>query len=247
MKNLFSYISPQKRFNPEHRLMVEVQIDNSLDYWDKNDIVLLTNFPFEYHGIKAVVGPDSLINKTYNKKISGIMNSKINSISYLLKQKIITELTWEHDLDCFQIAPLDLPPIEADIGVTGYGIFPESKLVPLGKNYDFRVNFGSVFFKPESRNIYQLLLEKIEKENLFGEDAMTIIIDENPNIRSRIQFMNQTYNIGMRYVRSNIAISEKPIRVLHFPPNNQAALSRFSRIMPKKLSRMLNDRFNKTI
>src|SRR3989344_3972047 len=133
MKNLLVYISPDKTYLPEYAKMIEVQIDNSLLFWNKEDIILFTNFPWEYHGIKALVGPDNLINESYATNERGIINSKINAIIYLLENKIIEQLTWFHDFDSFQLAPLDLPPIVGDIGVTCNGIYPESKLIPLGR------------------------------------------------------------------------------------------------------------------
>lgn len=244
MKNLLVYISPNKKFNPEHELMIEVQIDNSLDYWSKDDIILLSNFSYEYHGIKAIVAPDELINKSYNINERGIINSKINAIIYLLENKIINDLTWFHDVDSFQLAPLDLPPINADLGVTCYGIYPEDRLTPLGNSYKTRTNFGNVFFKPGSLDIFKMLLGRMDKDNLYEEDAMTLMIDENyNNIAPRVQIMNQTYNIGMRCVRSNIAIADKPLRIAHFPPNNLEVLHRFGRIIPTDLFKMLKDRF----
>jgi hypothetical protein len=244
LKNLLIYISPDKKFNPEHELMIQVQIDNSLKFWRKEDIILFTNFPFEYNGIKAIVGPDNLINKSYLTNKRGVINSKVNAIIYLLENKIINGLTWFHDFDSFQLSDLDLPVINGDIGVVCYGIYPQNRLTPLGKDYKYRVNFGNFFFKPESLDIFKLLLDKMEKDNLYEEDAMTILFAENyHDISNRVQIMNQTYNIGMRYVRSNIQIAEKPIKIAHFPPHNPKVLKKFSSILPPDLYKMLYEKF----
>ncbi len=244
IKNLLIYISPNKSFNPEHKLMLEAQIENSLDYWDKKDLILFTNFEYEFKGIKAIVGPDSLINKSYGKNKRGIINSKINAIIYMIENKIINGLTWFHDFDCFQLAALDLPSIKKDIALTCYGLYPKNRLTNLGKNFKFRINFGSVFFKPEAIDILKILLDLMDKDNLYEEDAMTILLDENKNdLLSRVQIMNQTYNIGMRYVRSNIANSEKPLRVAHFPPHDPKILNKFKAIIPAKLTKILDEKF----
>lgn len=245
MKNLLVYISPNHKFNPEHELMCEVQIDNSLDFWQKEDILLLTNFPYEYHGVKSIVAPENLINKSFETNPRGIINSKINAIIYLLENKIIIDQTWFHDFDSFQLLPLDLPEITGDLGVVCYGIYPENRLRPLGKNYEHRVNFGNVFFKPQSVDIFKLLLTKMDETGLYEEDAMTVLLGENTNnIKSRIDIMNQTYNIGLRCVRSNIAIADKPIRVAHFPPNDERVLHKFTKILPPKLGAMLKAKFS---
>lgn len=243
MKNLLVYISPNKTFNPEHAKMVEVQIDNSLDYWDRQDIILLTNFSYEYNGIKAIVPNEDLINKSYEINKRGIINSKINAIIYLLKNKIINELTWFHDFDAFQLHDLNLPKIYTDMGVLTYGLYPQNRLTKLNKDYKYRINFGNIFFKPESLDIFETLLRKMDEENLYEEDAMTVLLGDNESILKRVQIMNQTYNIGMRYVRSNIGLADKPIKVAHFPPHNTRVLKKFSTILPTKLNKILHEKF----
>ena len=109
-----TYVNPSKKFGENDRKMVEIQIDNSLDFWDPKDIMLVTNFPFEYNGIKAIVIPDELCCSV------NVKTSKIGIIVYLLENRILNELAWVHDLDAFQLAPLDLPPLDRDIGFIDY-------------------------------------------------------------------------------------------------------------------------------
>lgn len=244
MKNLLVYISPDKKFIHEYELMLEAQIDNSSDYWRLEDTILLTNFPYEYHGVKALVGPDSLINKAYSTQNRGIINSKVNGIIYLLENKIINELTWFHDFDSFQLVPLDLPHIRGDVGVLTYGIYPESRLIPLAGSYKYRINFGNVFFTPKALDIFKMLLVRMDRDELYEEDAMTLLLAENYlNIAPRVQIMNQTYGIGRRCIPNNIAIADKPIRVAHFPAYYPQVLSEFKEVLPPKLFKMLGDRF----
>lgn len=245
MKNLMVYISPNKKFNHEHELMMEVQIENSFDLgWKLEDIILLTNFSYEYKDVKAIVGPDSLINKSYDTNKRGIINSKINAFIYLLENKIINEFTWFHDVDSFQLAPLDLPEIKGDLGVTCYGIYPKNRLTNLGKDYQYRINFGNVFFKSNSLDIFKMLLAKMDRDGLYEEDAMTVMYGENYKVLAdRIQIMNQTYNIGMRCVRSNSEIADKPLKIAHFPPHNKQVLMKFSKLLPDKLFNMLYAKF----
>jgi hypothetical protein len=65
MKNFISYINPQHHFLDKHVPMMEAQIDNALEYWDRKDIIVLTNFSYEYNGIKSIVAPDELINNEW--------------------------------------------------------------------------------------------------------------------------------------------------------------------------------------
>lgn len=244
IKNMLVYISPYKRLNPEHELMLEVQIDNSLQFWAREDLIVLTNFPYEYNGVQAIEVPDSLINKSFETNKRGIINSKVDAMIYAIETGIVDGLTWFHDFDSFQLAELDLPDIEKDMGIVCYGLYPESRLTNLGRKYEHRVNFGNVFIKPASLEILKTLLAKMDQTGLYEEDAMTLLLaDETSNIASRVQIMDQTYNIGMRYVRSNIAIAEKPLRVAHFPPNDPRALAKFKNILPAKLSQLLTHKF----
>ena len=56
MKCLLIYISPSNGFDKEHEELTKIQIDNSLDLgWKPGEIILVTNFPWEYRGIKATV------------------------------------------------------------------------------------------------------------------------------------------------------------------------------------------------
>jgi hypothetical protein len=244
MKNLLIYISPNHQFNPEHAKMIEVQIENSLDYWDRDDIVLLTNFPYEYKGIKAILGTDNLINSQYWTHPRGIINSKINGIIYLLENKLIDELTWFHDFDAFQLAPLDLPEIK-DIGLVCYGVYPPSKLHPLNGRKDFkhRINCGNIFFKPESLDIFKQLLFKMDSEGLYEEDAFTLMVDANRNnFMDRVSIMNQTYNLGIRCLKDNIKIADKPLRVSHFPPHEKWR-EKFRPILGDKLNSLIDEKF----
>lgn len=255
MKNLFTFISPTRSLDDYHQKLIEVQLDNSLQYWNKSDILLAFNFPFEYKGIKSVVIPD-LINSQYPKNPRAIICSKVNVFIYLLENKILNELAWYHDFDAFQLADLVLPPITKDLGIVCYGFYPQwifhywgkmegdlGKDLPLTE-YGFprRVNFGNIFIKPESLDIFKVLLEKMDKEGLYEEDAMTLLMDK---FQDRIQIMNQTYNLGIRLLRSNVEIADKPLRIAHFPPSYPKWLNKFRRYLPEDLSKLLDEKFTR--
>lgn len=256
MKNLHTFLAPEGKLDHTHRKMIEVQIENDLEYWKLEDIIFAANFPFEYKGVKAIEIPSSLMNKQFPANPRAMINSKVNIIIYLLENKLINELTWYHDFDAFQLAPLDVK-LDKDMGVVCYGFYPPQMFHywgksdgPLGKDfkltpqgYPQRINFGNVFFKPESLDIFKTLLEKMDSENLYEEDAMTLLL-ENPEIEKRVQIMNQTYNIGIRYIKSNIEIADKPLKVAHFPPNKPRWFRRFKPLLPRKLRKALEKRFD---
>ena len=221
-----TYTHWQRRFTPEYVPMVEAQIDNSLDYWAPEDIIIATNFPYEYKGIKSIVVPQELY--SYFHK----MASKPGIIAYLLENKIIDELTWVHDFDAFQLTELNPPEITHDLALTSYGYKPE-------------INTGSMFFKPEALDIFKLMWNRALRYQTFDEMALQIMIDHNVNyINSRIQMLDQTFNIGIRCTKTIYRDAEKPIRIAHFPPYEDRWMNKMRILLPEKLSKMLDEKFH---
>jgi hypothetical protein len=254
MVNLHTYISPDGKMDEKHTKMIKVQIDNALQYWDRKDILWAANFDYEYNGVKTLRIPD-LINSQYPENPRAIINSKVNVFIYLLENKILKDAAWYHDYDAFQLAPLDVK-FEKDLGCVTYGIYPqwifkywgkgEGKLGenPTMTEFGFprRINFGSVFFKPEALDIFKALLERMDRDKYYEEDAMTVMLEEGQYL-DRVQIMNPTYNLGIRCLRDNIKIAEKPLKIAHFPPNQERWLAKFQHILPEYLKNRLNAEF----
>ena len=120
VKNILVYTSTNREFSEENQTLVKVQIDNSLSLgWLRKDILLYTNFPYEYNGVRATVVDDRLqfrFDKTGNK---------ILVIHDLFKNNALRPgLYWYHDFDAFQnhkITEKELGLDGVDIGLTGYG------------------------------------------------------------------------------------------------------------------------------
>ena len=69
MKQLLIYIGPTDKFDDEHEVLTKIQIDNSLDLgWKKEDILLVTNFPYEYNDHTKV---GEQLRRTYSKSLDG--------------------------------------------------------------------------------------------------------------------------------------------------------------------------------
>lgn len=225
MKNLMTYVNPSRKFGENDGKMVEVQIDNSLDYWKKEDILLVTNFPYVYKGVAALVVPDELCCKV------NVKTSKIGIIIYLLKNKILEDLTWVHDLDSFQLAPLDLPPLDRDIGFIDYF-------------YDPLINTGNIFFKPTALDVFKWINDEIHKWNKVDELVLPKMIQTNKNgILSRFRKLNVTYNVGMRQTERLAEFAEKPVKIAHFPPFEPETLDSFRFLLPPKLTKLLDEKF----
>jgi hypothetical protein len=225
MKNLLIYISPEKKFNAENEAYIKIQIDNSLHYWYKEDILLATNFPYEYLGVKSLVVPDSLFSKISRCAI------KINVICYLLENKLIDDIAWFHDTEAWQIAPLNLM-LEKELGLTDYG-------------WSDKWNGGSMFFKPTALDIFKLWRDKINKLGLDDERSLMDLTRRNyKDINSRIQRMNITYNIGKRRINENFSRADKPLKVLHFHPYRENLLNKFEPLLPDNLKSLMYEYTN---
>ena len=224
MKNLLIYFNPQKEFEPEYGELTKIQIDNSLDLgWKKEDIVLSTNFPYEYKGIKAiVVGPGDYEVFDSNK------SSKIPVINWLFTNGFIEdELYWFHDHDAFQLIPFEIN-LETDAAFT---LFRQPKIW----------NAGSFFFKKSAEDIFTDIWYYMNKRKTNEQDALTHMWDNNiNNINNRYKLMDIAYNMGIYNIRHNLKGAQLPIKVAHFHPHKKHHLNLFRDMLPTKLMEIFN-------
>jgi len=209
MKNLLIYVNPKKEFDDEHKILAKIQIDNSLELgWKKEDIVLATNFDYEYKGVKSiVVGDDNFC--SFNP-----LSTKTVTVIYLIENGMIekNELYWVHDLDAYQLEKINEQEIGLDatkVGLTTYGWSPKWCL-------------GSYFFRENSKNFFKLLKDKIYDIRDEDERALVALTKDNVgNINDMIKVLNISYQFGMRNVKYNYRLTTKPIKVIHFHPSKR--------------------------
>lgn len=227
MKNLMIFINPAKKFFGEPETLIRIQIDNSLDLgWKKEDIILATNFDFEYNGVKSIVVKDENFVPFY------IQGSKHKTILELKERGFIkeNELYWFHDLDAYQsevISPSEIMMEEADMALTDYGRLK-------------RLNTGSVFFKSsivdiiealsKTQNLFKLGDEQAldvllygvreNEQKLFNFDTDVLMkIPKVSNISNRIKRINITYNFTYFDLIYCYKTAIKPIKIVHFHPD----------------------------
>lgn len=217
----------------EPATLVKIQIDNSLDLgWEKEDIILATNFPFKYNGVKSIVVSDQ------NNWLQDKRQNKHTAILELFTRGVINklnpgELYWFHDLDAYQsetITEFELGMEDADMALCDYG-------------WREKWSTGSIFFTPGARNIFKGLLQTMSFFKSTDEITLMMLMNkltkeetdelkqrynpdismETPRIRDidkRIKKINTSYNFvpyfNVKYCY-NIAI--KPIKVVHFHPS----------------------------
>jgi len=207
VKNLLIFIHPNKKFNEETAKLVKIQIDNSLDLgWKAEDILLVTNFDYEYNGIKSIVIDGESI---YYPPMPRSTNTL--AVPYLIDNGITKEdvLYWVHDFDAYQMNPItktELELNEVDVGLTTYG-------------WSRKWCLGSFFYRPSAKDIFEWIKNTVHEYSIEDERALVHLTRSNfNNINDRYKILNITYNFGMRKVEHNYTIAEKPIKVVHFHP-----------------------------
>ena len=183
-------------------MAVKIQIDNSLILgWRAEDILLVTNFEYEYNGVKAfAIRDDNYCSYHWPA-------TKIYVIWKLFRMGLIKkDLFWYHDFDCFQLNPFTDIEKEMeghDMGLTNYGRMP-------------RLCSASMFLKEEARDIFVRLKDYIDERKIDEEKGIANLINSDPELQKRVKHLNTTYafqkwNLWHSYLRS-----DKPIKAAHF-------------------------------
>lgn len=208
MKNLLIFTGPSKKFDEEHSTLAKIQIDNSFDLgWKKEDILLVTDFPYEYNGVKALVVRDGLY-YDFDKNAN-----KAKVLVHLLKLGVLNpqELYWCHDFDAYQLNQIH----EAELGLENFD------LGLVHYFYKPQWQFGSFFFKESAKDIFELLDDTIRAKphsSRNNEKTLTRLIKYNAIDPKRYKRLNVTYNIMKRCLTTIYREATKPIKVLHFHP-----------------------------
>jgi len=209
VKNVLIYINPKRKFDEESAALIKVQIDNSLALgWEADDILLLTNFDYEYNGIDAlslVIGEEAFC--TYSP-----ISTKVTAIHALFNQGLIERgiLYWAHDLDAFQLAPIPESEIETALGTEDMGMCDYGRMPKWAG--------GSIFFKHGAGDIFGRIKEVMDEHQAVDEPAMYNLTTTDEGINRRIKKLNITYNFQSINLPSCYKMAIKPIRVAHFHP-----------------------------
>lgn len=204
LKILLVYISPSKAFSEECSLLAKIQVDNSLSLGrQKEDLVFITNYPWEYNGVKAVVVGDEHYCAVRPRSI------KTAIVPFLISAGIVEEgkTYWNHDFDAYENSYIDANELgleSVDIGLTDYG-------------WRDRWCLGSFFLKKSSQDILAKA-KPIIYQDIEDETAM-MQLTQDEAIARRCKRLNVTYNFGMRNVESNWERATQPVRVVHFHPH----------------------------
>ena len=210
MKLILCNVNPNKKFNRERAILIKIQIDNSLDLgWKREDIILATNFDYEYKGVKSILIEDENycdISNGYGYRAS----SHIFILENLFRLGVIKkgELYFYHDFDAYQDEKIDITELDlgsADIAIADYG-------------WSSKWNLGVIFFKESASDIFSLLKNTILENNMGDERSFRMLTEGNLVREDRYKRLNIRYNFGMREIEKNYRIADKPLKVIHFHP-----------------------------
>lgn len=218
MKNLMIHVSSTKEFKGEYRYAVRMQIHHSIKLgWERDDIILATNFPYEYKGIKSVLVSDDSFCKFHPR------GSKINVILELMNRGYIDEeLVWYHDLDAFQLRMLNPNMKNKSMAIVNYSS-PRMR-------HGIEWNSGSFFFNIFALPIFNSIREKLYEIKTDEEHAML----ESGMDKECIK-LDHSYNYG--YTGFMNTKCYKPIKVAHFHPMKKRHMNYFKPLITERLKK----------
>ncbi len=232
MKNLMLFVHPDHDFLPEHKISIKIQIDNQLSLgWKREDIILATNFPFEYNGVKSLIVSDD------NFCTFFATFTLVNVIVELFDRKIIKdgEIYWYHDEDAYQLLPIT--ESELDLG--------EADMALCYKGIKEKWDAGNIFFKSSASDIFHWTKETGYKYQVNEEYCLMALYTNNllwitdlevtarvrfeplytpaKPMSGRIKTLNLTYMFALDCIEY-YAIAQKPLKVIHFHYTNDLYL-----------------------
>lgn len=202
MKNfMVANLSRHNRYKRENiEMLLKAQLANSLELgWDPNDIILLSNFDYEFMGVKS-------IKVDLNKDC--LTGSKIFGMKYLFDNDLVNDIIWAHDLDAWQNVEFDAPEFK-DVGITCYS-------TP-------KFNGGSIFWRKSSRDIVEKVVSTIVEKKERKEEPTINKILKSKEYEKRVTVINRSFNVGCSGYAKRWEDSIKPLRVCHFHPYNHIA------------------------
>ena len=196
------------------------QIDWSLSLgWKKDDIIIGTNFSFEYNGVKNY-------NLTDICTYSGFNNFWYGALE-LIKNGVLTEYFWLHDQDSWPVRNFEFP------------IFPG---IIAGAEYQGtkQWNCGSIYMKDSVEPILDYIVELMRNnpEAPVSSDEVWIgwcRFDNMSQIKEYMSSINTTYNCGCTHFQKRYDVATKPINVFSFKPDLDRDFNIVKEYLPEEM------------
>lgn len=203
MKQVLTFVSLERKFNDECAILVKLQIDNSLNLgWKPEDIILATNFGYEYRGVKA-----TLVGDSYCDFFAPA--TKVFAINSLFTRGLIRDgIYWYHDFDTYQFHPISEEELQLDgydFGLTNYGRMP-------------RLCSASMFFTKNAGDLFWKFEETIENKRIDDERSIMQVLNDDPEARKVTKILNTTYALHRFNLLTVMPTTTQPVRAAHFHP-----------------------------
>jgi len=207
MKNVMIYnkISKKPRWSNEELFnSFKAQIDISLARgWKKEDLIIGTNFDFEYKGVKNKPLKNICTTNPFCNKFYGMLE--------LMKSGVLDDDYWFHDQDAWQLHnDLDFPNFDGEIGGCTYVFTPEW-------------NTCSLFVKKTAINVIEYIVEFMELnpeflEKVHSDEHVIAVLRKSTEIKKYLTTINNQYNVGRTKMEHRFKAADKPIFVGGFVP-----------------------------
>ena len=207
MKNVLIYniIKGKERYDNELLFnYFRAQVENSLRLgWQKEDIIIGTNFDFEHKDVKNVELKKVCTTNIFNNKWYGILE--------LMEGGYLEDDFWFHDQDSWQINRVNFPEFEGEIGGCTYV-------------YTSEWNTCSMFFKRTSKYIVEYVVNfmKMNKNiQMYSDENYISILRKQSEIKSMLTTINNKYNVGLTHMEQRYEAANKPVCSIGFQPHVQ--------------------------
>jgi len=195
------YHGGKRYVNEDLFRFLHCQIDIILHLgWSPDDIILGTNFDFEYRGVKNH-------HLTNICKWSGFNNFWFGALE-LLQKGVIKDNFWLHDHDSWPIRKFDFPKFDGEIAGCEYVATREW-------------NCGSIYCKQSCTDVLEYIVETltINKDVIVSSDEIFIShLRAHSPIKPMLSSIDNTYNVGVTHGPLRLNAATKPVNVLSFNP-----------------------------
>lgn len=222
---IYNIVDNKRRHdNDELFKLFKMQIDNSLHYgWSVDDIIIGTNFEFEYKGVKAYQLTDICTFNIFNNKWYGMLE--------LMRAGILNDDFWFHDQDNWQINSITFPAFNGEIGAATYIRTPEW-------------NTSAVYVKKSALDILEYIVKsmKMNPVDYQSDENWISFLRQNSEIKNYLSTLNTQYCVGYTYMDDRINAANGPIRSLGFVPNMKSH-DEFNKrkLIPDHLNNIFNE------
>lgn len=203
MKNLMLFVLEDLRSD---RSAVErnlaLQVENSLELgWQREDVLILTNFPFSCAGVSALeVDPPR---RPRTSRATSFY--KTWCILRVLDSLTPGEVVWYHDVDVYQLERFSEPPSRKTLSFCLYTT--RERLLVQG---------GSMFFGAPARPIFEAVMDQLVNRGVRKDEYALTFQLARPEFLDCFEALDYSWNLGDTDFALRYQLARKPIKAVHF-------------------------------